>query len=156
MFLAYHSINDNFINKLISKSKELFKDCKTVTLNKEEMKFFSKNLDIEKLIYLSSEDDVRKARNENLEYQERLENNSEEDLNKYIEDESDNSSDDILLKDLYKSIRTIEVIGNIVKNRYGSLPIELQKNIIQEAININLRIIQYFFLQLNNKKNKKR
>ncbi|MFZ8014378.1 TIR domain-containing protein [Fusobacterium watanabei] len=152
MFLAYHSINDNFINKLISKSKELFKDCKTVTLNKEEMKFFSKNLDIEKLIYLSSEDDVRKARNENLEYQERLKNNSEEDLNEYIEDESDNSSDDTLLKDLYKSIRTIEVIGNIVKNRYGSLPIEQQKNIIQEAININLRIIQYFFTSIKQQK----
>ena len=116
------------------------------------MKFFSKNLDIEKLIYLSSEDDVRKARNENLEYQERLKNNSEEDLNEYIEDESDNSSDDTLLKDLYKSIRTIEVIGNIVKNRYGSLPIEQQKNIIQEAININLRIIQYFFTSIKQQK----
>lgn len=152
MFLAYHSINDNFINKLISKSKELFKDCKTVTLNKEEMKFFSKNLDIEKLIYLSSEDDVRKARNENLEYQERLEGKSEEDSNEYIEDKSDNYSDDILLKDLYKSIRTIEVIGNIVKNRYGSLLIEQQKNIIQEAININLRIIEYFFTSIKEQK----
>lgn len=150
MFLVYHSVHNEFIDSLLNKAKDLFKEFEPATLKKKELSFFCDNLKIEEFLYLSSNGEVKKARENSLEIQSEL----EEATSDYHEESTfEDNTEDGLLKDLYKSIRTVEIIGNIVRNRYGSLQIGRQKKIIQEAININLRIISYVFDAIKNQNN---
>ncbi|MBS9776350.1 MAG: TIR domain-containing protein [Fusobacterium sp.] len=149
-FLAYHTVDNKFIKNLITNSKKLFKNNQEVTLKKEELAFFYKNLQIENFLYLSKDEDVIKNRTKNLELEDKAEETLGKNYNSETIEDATNHNDNELVRDLQKSIRTTQIIGNVVKNRYGTLEINQQKELIQEAIDINLRILDYIFNVIKN------
>ena len=74
-------------------------------------------------------------------------NNSETEENISEENELD---DDENFKQFRKAIKTIEVIGGIVRNRYGSMKKNYQEKVIKEGIGINLRILSYLLSSIQN------
>ncbi|MDR2554660.1 MAG: hypothetical protein LBC64_04455 [Fibromonadaceae bacterium] len=85
-----------------------------------------------------------KEREERLNIQQDVEDLDIEDK----EDLLDNNSSDPVLE-LRKGIKTIEVIGQIAKNRAGSLKRQKIKEILAEGININLKIFALLLKLIN-------
>jgi hypothetical protein len=79
-------------------------------------------------------------RRKKLEIQEKQEEEIMDETNTETETE-----EDVFSTSLRRSIRTLEVMGIIIKNRMGSLEKQRLEEILTEAININLRILTSFF-----------
>ena len=60
---------------------------------------------------------------------------------------------DELSKELRRSIKTVEVMGRIIKNRAGSLEKGRLEQIFEEAMNVHLRILTSFFEIINKPEN---
>lgn len=149
IFLSHHYNDVKFINELEKNAKQLFQEFKEATLDKNELSFFSDALLIDDFLPLAENNAVvEKNREKLLEMQEEIENNnSETEENISEENELD---DDENFKQFRKAIKTIEVIGGIVRNRYGSMKKNYQEKVIKEGIGINLRILSYLLSSIQN------
>lgn len=149
IFLSHHYSDVKFINELEKNAKQLFQEFKEATLDKNELSFFSDTLLIDDFLSLPENNTVvEKNREKFLEMQEKIENNnSETEENISEENELD---DDENFKQFRKAIKTIEVIGGIVRNRYGSMKKNYQEKVIKEGIGINLRILNYLLSSIQN------
>ena len=135
IFITHHTENDYLFKELIKSSKKLFKEYKPVSLNKKELKFLDKK---EKLIIKatlpSEETTPEKARSEMLSAQDEMEIENKRNLSE------EDKIEDI---EFAKSIKTVEVIGSIIKNRTGSLEKEKLKELFIDAMNVHLRMMHF-------------
>jgi len=118
-------------------------------LNKKEVRFFDDKLDIiikEALPATSSTPE--KERTERLEVQDIEEETKQ--LNEENDVQKTDDSDDDLIIELRRSIKTVEVMGRIIKNRAGSLEKEKLEIIFQKAMNVHFRILTSFFDAIEN------
>lgn len=139
IFLSHHSKDKMILESLIKNATNLFEGCSNVTLEKKELVFFDEKLDsLVKAALKPITSSPEKARKERLKRQDILEQT------KNLKTDKEKVDENKLAQDLRRSIKTVEVMGRIVKNRSGSLEISDIKNIIKNAINIHLRIISYF------------
>ena len=136
VFMVHHTKDKSLIEKLLSRSDELFKNYIPATMSKEEMAFFK--TDEVKKIELSSKNTPNEARRDRLQkmdiIEEQAQNLPEED-----EDESE------LSLELRRSLKTVEVLGRILTNRSGSLKSTQLKTIFEKGMNVHLRVINSFF-----------
>jgi len=139
IFISHHTKNYNLLNEIILNAMMLFEKNKETTLSKTELAFFDTELDFVAKAALPKQTTPETERRKQLELQEKQEheNNEKKDV---TEEKEDNYSED-----LRRSIRTVEVMGIITKNRIGSLEKQKLEEIINEAINVNLRILSSFF-----------
>jgi GTPase SAR1 family protein len=141
IFISHHSKNDPILEEILLNAYYLFPGYKPATLNKSELNFFDKQ---EKLIVRailpSSKTNHEIERDKQLRHQDIIEENNI--TNNHNDDEA---IDHDLLIDLRRSIRTVEVMGGIIKNRAGSLNKAMNEDIFQEAMKIQLRLLSYFF-----------
>ncbi|BDZ68533.1 TIR domain-containing protein [Methanobacterium ferruginis] len=118
VFIAHHSRNTHILDELKKNAKSLFADFKPATLTTSEVEFFDKEADIIVEAALPSHntnhDTERKKR---LKIKDELEENGYDEEDE--EDEEEFESD--LRIELRRSIKTVEVMGCIIKNRAGSL-----------------------------------
>jgi hypothetical protein len=142
IFLCHHTKNNFLLDEIILNAMMQFEDYKETALSKSELLFFDNELDnVAKAVlpkYISPEVERKKQ----LEFQENQEKENIEAKN--ISDKTDNK-EDIYANTLRRSIRTVEVMGIITKNRIGSLERQRLEEILTEAINVNLRILSSFF-----------
>lgn len=141
IFISHHSKNDPILEEILLNAYYLFPGYKPATLNKNELDFFDKQEElIVKAILPSNRNNPEIERDKNLKYQDVIEENN------VVDNENDDESiDHDLLIDLRRSIRTVEVIGSIIKNRVGSLNKTMIENMFQEAMRVQLRLLSYFF-----------
>lgn len=146
VFICHHSKNDTILEELILNVLCLFDKYKPATLTDRELKFFDKQA--ENLVQAvlpparQSPEVARKERLEkqkNFEERQKKEKGEEKEKGKEIEDENEE-----LANELRRSIKTVEVIGTIIKNRAGSLDKEKLKSMFEEAMNVHLRILSSF------------
>jgi len=88
-----------------------------------------------------------KVRKRNLESQEIIESNKENEV-----DKEETGEEHALAKELRRSIKTVEVMGLILKNRAGSLERDRLVFIFEEAMLVHLRILSSFFELINDEK----
>jgi hypothetical protein len=138
IFMIHHSKNAVILKKIMSESAKLFDKYEPSTLSKNELKFFDKRLDILVNAVLP-QTSAEKAREEKLKVQDMVESKVKE------TEGNQNDSEGIEFQEFRRSIRTVEVMGQIIKNRHSSLEKENLKNIFQEAMNVNSRILNSFF-----------
>jgi len=144
IFISHHSKSSYILDKIVKNASNLFKSHDSASLNKKEVSFFDKKLDIiikEALPATSSTPE--KERTERLEVQD-----VEEETKQLSEEKED--SDDNLIIELRRSIKTVEVMGRIIKNRAGSLEKETLEIIFQKAMNVHFRILTSFFDAIEN------
>lgn len=141
IFMAHHSKNIKILDEIELTALSLFDKYKPATLTKDEVKFFDKQSDI--IIKASlppTGSSPEKERKERLKVQDKMEELQAE------EDKEDEMKEaDSLEKDLRRSIKTVEVMGSILKNRAGSIERGKLEEIFKEAMNVHLRILSSFF-----------
>ena len=147
IFLTHHSKNVNIFKEIENIASCLFDKNKPATLTKDEMKFFDEQAHIIINAALPSANMTpEKERKERLNIQDELEQ-SQEDM---VENEHIANGDDDDGKELRRAIKTVEVMGCIIKNRAGSLEKVRLETIFLEAMNVHLRILSHLFDMIKN------
>ncbi|HEY5589600.1 MAG TPA: TIR domain-containing protein [Paludibacter sp.] len=141
VFIAHHSKSNYLLDELLLSAEILFEKYKPSTLDSDEVSFFDKHEDnIIQAILPSYQYNVEEERKKLLiEKSEKEEKRSE---TNFDEDETDDSSE--LVKNLRLSIKTVEVMGMIIKNRSGSLDLPRLEYIYEQGLKVHLRILTSF------------
>lgn len=141
IFISHHSKNDPILEEILLNAYYLFPGYKPATLNKNELIFFDKQEElIVKAILPSNRTNPEIERDKRLKQQDIIEEN-----NVIYNEHDDESIEHDLLIDLRRSVRTVEVMGSIIKNRAGSLDKTIIEDMFQEAMRVQLRLLSYFF-----------
>jgi hypothetical protein len=140
IFISHHTKNYNLLDEIILNAMMLFENYKEATLSKTELNFFDIEIENVAKAALPKHTSPEIERRKKLEIQEKQEQQTLNEANAEKEVE-----DDVFSTSLRRSIRTVEVMGIITKNRIGSLEKQKLEEILTEAINVNLRILTSFF-----------
>ena len=137
IFLVHHSKDKNLILEISKRADDMFKEFDPATLNKEELEFFRPNI-IKQQIG-EKKHNVAEERKKRLSVQDKI-----EETEQLKEDDLDDADDYGLSAQLRRSIKTVEVIGCIMRNRAGSSRVMLE-GLFEKGSNVHLRIISSFF-----------
>lgn len=148
IFLTHHSKNIYILEEIIRNASRLFENNKPASLNSEELRFFDAEFaSIVKAALPPTSSTPEIERKNRLEIKDTIEQNNEnEEENGDIEDDKDE-----LLLELRRSIKTVEAMGSIIKNRAGSLEKEKLESTFQAAMNVHLRLLTSFLNLIKNK-----
>ncbi|MEM3373546.1 MAG: hypothetical protein QXF76_05000, partial [Candidatus Anstonellales archaeon] len=151
VFIVHHSKNVNILEEIELNALCLFDKYEPATLTKDEIKFFDEQVDnIVKAVLPHAKRTPEIERAERLKIKDDLERSQ-----KGANQKEDRDREDTLGKELRRTIRTVEVIGCILKNRAGSLEKTKLEELFKEAIYVHLRILSSFFEVIKNKENQK-
>ena len=131
IFLSHHSKNIFILNEITKNARNLFKDYQPSSLTKSELKFLDEQIDSIIEAALPKTNAPEKERKKLLKIKDKLEEEKEE--------ESDESLE------IRRAIKTVEVMGHIIKNRAGSLELTQLEEIFKEAMNVHLRALSCFY-----------
>lgn len=128
IFTIHHTQDDDLIDTVLIHTACTLDGIPAATLNIEETKLLETALMElpEKIMSKHSVDDERRSERER---RDEIETNSDNDVetnNKYEADESIEEG----MNEIYKSLKNMEILGQILRNKYGSL----RRNKIEEAI----------------------
>lgn len=140
VFISHHSKNIGILDIVERNVRCLFDKYEPATLIKDEVKFFDEQVD--KIIEpsLPSVDTTPETeRKKRLRTQDKLEQSQN------AEEQEDSDKEDSLGRDLRRAIKTVEVMGTIIKNRAGSLEKTKLEEIFLDGMNLHLRILSSFF-----------
>lgn len=135
IFISHHSRNEYILDLLGKTACNLFSEYAPATLNKEEMQTFDEKAElIIKAVLPSAAATPERERANRLKAQD-----EKDELENDAKDEDALESElDIKLR---KSIKTVEVMGRVIKNRAGSLERDRLETIFEDAMKVYLRII---------------
>jgi uridine kinase len=141
VFIAHHSKDIKILDEIEFNALCLFDKYKSATLTKDEVSFFDEQADIIVEAALPSGNTTpEKERKEILKIEDEVEQSQED-----VEKMNDSVKEDSLVKELRKAVKTVEVMGHIMKNRAGSLEKAKLEEIFRLAMNVHLRILSSFF-----------
>jgi GTPase SAR1 family protein len=147
IFISHHSRKDYILEEIVINAYTLFDQFKPADLSKDEVNFFDIQLDKllkEKLPSSTTTPEIARAKR--LEVQDHLEQNNKKEENDLDEHNSFSS-------EIRRSVKTVEVMGRIIKNRSGSLKKERLELIFEEAMKVQLRILSSFFEAIKTEEN---
>ena len=113
------------------------------------MKFFDERIDeVVQAVLPQATESAENHRNKELKRKDEIEKSHS--ISKKDEIESDLEDDELAIE-LRRSIKTVEVMGRIIKNRAGSLKKEQLESIFKEGMNVHLRVLTSFIELIKNK-----
>lgn len=137
VFLSHHSKNAFILEKIIAIASSLFENEVPSTLSRDELGFFDDQADfIAKAVLPGSAVMPEQERENDLVEQDRLE--------ELKETRTIDKDDDELIRQLRRSIKTVEVMGMIIKTRAGSLERGKLESVFEEGMKVHLRVLQSF------------
>lgn len=146
VFISHHSRNIGILDIVERNVRCLFDKYEPATLIKDEVKFFDEQVDKIITPSLPSVDTTpEKERKERLKTQDNLEQSQN------AEEQEDSDKEDSLERDLRRAIKTVEVMGTIIKNRAGSLEKTKLEEIFLDGMNLHLRILSCLFDSIKDK-----
>ncbi|MEQ8159963.1 MAG: hypothetical protein ABRQ33_02145 [Smithellaceae bacterium] len=142
IFISHHSKNEYLLDEIILNAFCLFDKYEPASLSKKEMSFFDKQVDVVVKAALPPPNATPESeRAKRLKEEDQLEENICNGNNTIHRDEFNND----LSMELRRSIKTVEVMGLIIKNRSGSLERSRLESIFSEAMRVHLRLLTSFF-----------
>lgn len=148
IFISHHSRKDYILDEIVLSAFCLFEKYKPAELTKNEVSFIDAQLEnVIKEILPSASTTPESERAKRLEAQDQLEQDKEENENKSLEENN------IFAIEIRRSVKTVEVMGRIIKNRAGSLKKERLESIFEEGMKVNLRILSSFFEAIKTNEN---
>lgn len=149
IFLTHFLDNTTFWDELLSKVKDIFKDRNIEKLGEESTKYLNSLFEKMPELVIEEKESVIKRRQEMQKQKDDIDHlseqqSNEEDINETDKDSSstDLEDDDIFNKILVQ-IKYMEIYGQILKNRYGSLPKRLIQKFSLESIDSSLRLLNF-------------
>ena len=142
IFISHHSKNIQILEEIAENADDLFKKHQPASLDTKELAFFDENVEnIVKAALPPPSSDPEKTRQSQLQNQDAI-----EEVNTIEEKDFENDEiADELEKELRRSIKTAEVMGQIIKNRAGSLEKKNLEGIFEKAMDIHFRALSSFF-----------
>lgn len=140
IFISHHSKDISILDTIILNALFLFDSYQAATLSKNELVFFDEQSNEMADAVLSAENRSNQTRERRLEISKAQEKNYKTEKKK----NKSNPEDDFLENNLRRSIKTVEVMGRILKNRSGSLEKKRLEEILEQAIEVHLRILTSF------------
>lgn len=151
VFIAHHKKSKYLLDELLLNAEILFEKYSPATLNTNELSFFDKHEDkIIKAILPSYQHKAEDERTELLIRKSAIEEKKQDKKNEKQDKEDEITSD--LLTNLRRSIKTVEVMGLIIKNRAGSLELHKLEYIFEQALKVYLRILSSFIKIIKDEK----
>ncbi|MTI80060.1 MAG: hypothetical protein FH758_04105 [Firmicutes bacterium] len=145
MFLCHLSKSTFIINELINKSKQLFKDYMAYDFD-NHVPFINR---MYKKIPNLSLTDVEPSQNRKgvLKQKDEIERTIEEQDEEQFYDDADNEVEDILL--INKAFKTIEILGQIIKNYPGSIQGVIKFDAALECYMLGMRTLSMFLNKID-------
>lgn len=144
VFIAHHTKSNYLLDELMLNAEILFEKYKPATLDTNELLFFDKHEDkIIQAILPSFKHNAESERRKILEEKSNLEEVKRENNQKEPKTNNDEVDSD-LVANLRLSIKTVEVMGLIIKNRSGSLDLKRLEYIFEQGLKVHLRILSSF------------
>ena len=139
VFITHHSTNKNLLDDILFNTMLAFENFSEATLEKEETKLINEIVNRLKPATIAPDNhNVEEFRDENLEAQDRVEPAIQQQENE-IE-----NTDDCLLIEIRKSAKNIEIIGQIMRNQYGTFEKNRLNQLFEEGQNVGLRLLKSF------------
>ena len=136
IFIIHHSSNPKTINSILQRTESSIKGKQPISLDVEEVRIFDDLL-------LKLPDDIKTDRSVSEERKvERDQRDSAEDRNTENYEESPYT----LLNDIYRVLKNVEILSQILKNKHGSIEIPRLSIIIESVVDAMLRIAQVCLL----------
>lgn len=146
IFISHHSKSAYILDEIILNAMCLFDKYKPATLSKDELSFFDNQIDnIVKAVLPNRTTSPEQERERRLKVQDIAEEIESKSKDLKENDSESNEINDELAIELRRSIKTVEVMGSIIKNRAGSLEKTVLENVFSEAMNVHLKILTSFF-----------
>lgn len=145
VFISHHSKSNYLLDELLLNAEILFERYVPATLNSDELMFFDKHEDkIIKAVLPDKANNPIEKRQKILS-QKAIQESSQDALVNQDNDFDEESDTFSFTVELRRSIKTVEVMGMIIKNRSGSLELYRLEYIFKQAMNVHLRILTFFF-----------
>lgn len=137
VFLTHHSKSVKALNRILDVAKRCLQDVRNPSLLQEEdLAFFNGHVRrISQASLNAWHDSPAKTREQQLENQERKEELIEE----------SNESESEMVREFVSALRTTEVLGQVIKNRAGSLKKDQLESVIKTILDIHAKIYSQFF-----------
>lgn len=144
IFLTHHSKNESIIDEIYLQVSEIFGDVEVAKLDSEDTKCLQEFIDlIPEKVY--EQRDVTKERKEYFEQKDRFEAIDKSSHSMKISDEKNNrkyQKGDIILN-ITKSLKSIELIGQILRNRFGSLTKSQLVDLGKASVDTGFRFLKF-------------
>lgn len=130
LFIIYHTSDDEVIDDILLRTMCTLDIAKPATLDSSETKKFSSLVEKLKNNILSEE---------GVDEQRRSERDSR-DLNEQNK-KADTQSEDDTINDIYRLLKNNEILGQVLRNKYGSIKITKLKEIVETITDGGLRLV---------------
>ena len=139
IFITHHTKDPWILDEIQECMMELFKEFDEAKLDVDDLAFMQDFLDeLPKLILeqreIQSEREAHDLRKDQ----------AEEEEEEIFSEEVENLDPATLLAKINKALRGIEIIGQIIRNRHGSLERETLLSLLTQAYSVGLRFLQFF------------
>lgn len=149
MFLTHMSKDPYIFNEVLNQAQNIFKGYEPTKLQNEISELNNLIGNIPEIVYEHIE--VKQHREEQLLIKDEIERSQKETASSAIEDSYDNEEKNglDLVATLNSAFKTIEIIGQILKNYYGSIKGDEKYILCSEAYNIGLRSLGSFLTMMD-------
>lgn len=144
IFVTYLTKNKSIIYKILHDTKQIFSNVKPCDLS-NHVKFVNRLQDsVSEIIPITYEDvDTLKARNAKLKAMDYVEKSSKKHIHP-MKTSAENQSQLDLYLSLNKAIKSLQILGQILRNFSGSLKSDLKFEITKECFDLALRVLNSF------------
>ncbi|HCN12311.1 MAG TPA: toll-Interleukin receptor [Chryseobacterium sp.] len=140
IFMSHHKKSDYLLDEILLNAETLFENYQPAKLDTKELSFFDKH---ENALTKALLPDFQEHSYEH-ERKKDLIRKSEREENDDVLEKTNPIEDDDFGINLRLSIKTVEVMGNIIKNRSGSLELPRLIYIYEQGLKLHLRILNSF------------
>lgn len=143
-FVAHHAKNDVLkilLEDITLNAMGIFEQCSAATLDKKEIKFLDQAISGIAVELPPREHNVEGHRDKQLKQLDKSQPAIDE-QEKIIEDNEDNL--DSLSIEILKSAKSMDLIGQILKNQYGTFEKDKLRELFEEGQNVGLRLLKSF------------
>jgi len=141
VFIAHHSKDVAILTTIENNASHLFEKYPSATLSRDEVRFLDSQADLVVEAALPpSSSTPEKEREKKLQREDEAEESRES-----VEEDEDSTDENPLERELRKAIKTVEVMGSIMRNRAGSLEKAELEEMLKVAMSVHLRILSSYF-----------
>jgi hypothetical protein len=137
VFLIHHSKNVKIFNEIEKISASLFNEYTPATLTKDEMSFFDNEMQNVVRALMPPDHETPEMHRDRIS---RIEDDFEQNRSPDVKDERTIEQEKYLIE-LRKAMKTVEVMGCIIRNHVGSLERDRLENLFLDGMNVHLRIL---------------
>ncbi|PAY01864.1 hypothetical protein CKO50_07985 [Pseudoalteromonas sp. HM-SA03] len=140
IFITHHTKNDDVIALIAKMTSNIYSNRKEALLDKTDTKFLQEFMSQIPQLVMKQQHDVKQAQKESLKKKDISANQSE----RFDIESLDDDPEFDCIKDITRSVRAVEILGQIIKNRHASIELGQLKELSTEATKVGLRFLNFY------------